>query len=157
MRSAICPTLVTALLAGTAMAGCGGSGGTGNAKDRPTATPTPTGTAQAEPPKAPKGIDVAALNRARAELASTCREREKGAGGDSTLRSLRSVAHTFQTAFDANPDEPFKRSPTAPPVTARGIVRAAGFVAHHQCGGGRAVRIGTRLQRLAARDADENG
>jgi hypothetical protein len=146
MRSARFHALATAALIAAALGGCG-SGGADNAKNRPTATPTRT----AQASKVPKGIDVLALNRARAELVVTCRKRENGDDSAASLRSLRSVGRTVLAAFKASPDEPFKRSPTAPPVTARGILRAAGFVARHQCGGGPAARIGDRLSRIAAR------
>lgn len=124
------------LAAAALVAGCGGGDGS---EDRETARA-----------KAPAGIDVQAVNRARSSFVAACNRRE--AGGDAAeISAARRAASVMLEALEANPDEAFRPSPRAPAVTMRDRVRALALVARTKCGDRMAAKLGDRIARAAAR------
>ena len=135
-KTAVCVLLVVSLP--LLVAACGGS-----SDSSPDSLPTATPPAEA---KAPEGIDVAAVNKARDAFVKACDEREKSGG---SLTAARQAAATLLGALKANPDERFKRSPGAPAASMRDRVRALALLARTRCGGPDAKKLGDRLARAA--------
>jgi hypothetical protein len=134
-------TLACALCAAACLlAGCGGSGT--DASKLATATPR-TGA------DTPRGIDVAAVNRARDAFVAACKARDTG-DGSGPLNDARQAAATLVRELRKNPDAKFRRSPKAPAVTMRDRVRAVALIARTACGDRDAARLGDRLARAAS-------
>jgi hypothetical protein len=118
-------------------------GGSSDSVPRKFATATPPPEVQG-----PKGVDVAAVNKARDDFVAACDEREKSGG---SLTNARQAAATLLDALEANPDERFKRSPGTPAASMRDRVRALALIARTRCGGSDAKKLGNRLARAVKR------
>ena len=102
---------------------------------------------------APPGLDVGAVNNAGDRFVAVCEELESRPAQAQDLADLREGAATLTRAFRTSPDEEFRRSPKAPKITMRELLRAMALLASKQCGDGKAGALANRLQRVARRKA----
>jgi hypothetical protein len=99
---------------------------------------------------APPGLRVEEVAIARDRFIAFCEELETRPTEAQDLAALREHTATLTQAFRSTPDEEFRRSPRAPEITMRELLRAMALVASKQCGGD-GDAIADRLQRVARR------
>lgn len=126
-------------------AGCGGGKDPARQASTPSPSPTRTATEQTS-----TGVDAARINRARDRVVGACGKLTESAGDEAALRTLRRAARTYVDAFEAAPDEPFRRGPNSPEITMRQLLRATGAYVRNSCGGGEADSVADRLSERAA-------
>ena len=98
---------------------------------------------------APPGLDVNEINEDRNRFVAVCVELKARPADPQALSDLREAAAALTRAFRRTPDRPYRRSPKTPKITPRELLRSLASIARRECGGGEAVAIGKRLQRVA--------
>ena len=99
------------------------------------------------PKDPPSSVD--GINEDRDRFVAVCEELKARPADPQALSDLREAAAALTRAFRRTPDRAYRRSPKTPKITPRELLRSLASIARRECGGGEAVAIGKRLQRVA--------